>query len=65
MNHGIAVMVKYPPGHHRHAVEADWHAWGDAIFDVSDPDLDDKVTLVARLARRFGCQVRIQRIKVH
>lgn len=62
---GIAVMVKYPPGHYRHAVEPDWHIWGESVFEVDDPNLDDKVSLISRLARRLGCQVRIQRVNVH
>ena len=39
---GIAVMVRYPPGHHRHAVEPDWHIWGESVFEPDDPYLDER-----------------------
>jgi hypothetical protein len=58
----IAVMVKYPAGHHRHAVEPEWHAWGGSVFAPNQPDLDNQISLITKLARRLGCQVRIQRV---
>ena len=58
----LAVMVKYPPTHHRHCVEPDWHEWGGAIFEPNQPDLDRNISLITKLAKRLGCQVRIQRV---
>ena len=42
----LAVMVKYPPTHHRHCVEPDWHEWGGAIFEPNQPDLDRNISLI-------------------
>jgi len=59
----LAVFAKYPAGHHRHAVNPDWHAFGGVLFHTDDPTIDASMSRLARLAKYHGAEVRMRHAK--
>ncbi len=58
----VAVFVKYPPTSHRAQVAPGFTPWGNEAIALADSECDDKIERVTWLAKRHGCQVRIQAV---
>ena len=63
--HRIVVLAKYPAGHHRDKLNPNWHAYADNKLDPSDPELNDKVTMLRTIALMSGAKVRIGRLEAN